>query len=238
MRAKRGGRLIRAPGSPHIGQGVHEVIGDHRGGYLLSLSKEVVRHDPVVAAQVNRDHRALVDIARACEPRHEAVIDGPVRIEEEKPALAALPPVQDVLADEVLEELRLAAPGRAGHIEMPAPLLFREDERLAVSARGDKQVVTGRSSHKPHRAPRSGGGVQDEPDLCLNDEKRASGQIEGLDGVFPNRVPVGLFCVPRMYFLCPLPVKFTPTAAEGYRQTPIAVCKCLLFVVVFEWYGT
>jgi len=28
-----------------------------------------------------------------------------VRIEEEKPTLAALPPVQDVLADEVFEEL-------------------------------------------------------------------------------------------------------------------------------------
>jgi hypothetical protein len=43
--------------------------------------------------------------------------------------------------------------------------------------------------------------VQDDPRLCLNDEKRASGQIEGLDGVFPNRAPVGLFCVPRMYSL-------------------------------------
>jgi len=119
------------------------------------------------------DHGALVDIARAGKPRHEAVVDGPVRIEKEKPALAALPPVHDVLADEVLEELRLAAPGRAGDVEMPAPLFSREDERLAVSARGDKQVVTGRSSHKPHRAPRSGGVVQDTPNY-VSARKNAS----------------------------------------------------------------
>jgi hypothetical protein len=97
-------RLIRAPCSPHIGQGVHEVVCDHRGGDLLAPPQEVVCHDPVVAAQVDRDHGALVDVARAGEPRHEAVIDSAVRIEEEEPALA-LPPFHDVLADEVLEEL-------------------------------------------------------------------------------------------------------------------------------------
>jgi hypothetical protein len=39
---------------------------------------------------------------------HEPVIDGAVRIEEEKPALAALSPVHDILTDEVLKEFRLA----------------------------------------------------------------------------------------------------------------------------------
>ena len=44
---------------------------------------------------------------------------------------------------------------------------------------------------------------------------------------------IGVF-MPRMYFLCPLPVKFTPTAAEGYQQTPIAVCKRLLLLWVLN----
>jgi hypothetical protein len=109
--AGKTGCLIRAPGSPHIGQGVYEVVSDHRGGNLLSPSQEVICHYPIVAAQVDRDYGALVDIARAGEPRHEAVIDGSVRIEEEESALTALSPVHDVLADEVLEEFRLAAPG-------------------------------------------------------------------------------------------------------------------------------
>jgi hypothetical protein len=130
-------------------------------------------------------------VARAGEPRHEAVIDGAVRIEEEKPALATLPPVQDVLADEVLEELRLADPGRAGDVEMPAPLFFREDERLAVSARGDKQVVTGRSSHKPHRAPRSGGGVQDTPIMSPRRKTRHGADRGVIRGV-PEWVPFPL----------------------------------------------
>ena len=113
---------------------------------------------------------------------YEPVIDGAVRIEEKEPALA-VSPVYDVLADEVLEELRLARAGAPRHVEMPAPLFFREHERLAATyARGDEQAVTGRSSHKPHRAPRSGGGVQDTPKLCLCEEKRATGQLEGLYG--------------------------------------------------------
>ena len=46
----------------------------------------------------------VVDVACTGMPRHEAVINGPMRIEEEEPALA-LPPFHDVLADEVLKEL-------------------------------------------------------------------------------------------------------------------------------------
>jgi hypothetical protein len=60
------------------------------GGYLLAPPQEVIRHHPIVAAQVDRDHGARVDVACAGEPRHEAVIDSAVRIEEEKPALAVL----------------------------------------------------------------------------------------------------------------------------------------------------
>jgi CHRD domain len=51
-------------------------------------------------------------------------------------------------------------------------------------------------------------------------EKRASGQIEGLDGVFPNRF-LGVFSVRLACTICPLPVKFTPTAdtaAEDRRR--------------------
>jgi hypothetical protein len=92
------------PGSPHIGQGVHEVIGDHRGGNLLSPPQEVVRYHPIIAAQVDRDHGALVDVARASELVHEAVIDCPMRIEEEKSAPTLLP-LHDILTDEVFEEL-------------------------------------------------------------------------------------------------------------------------------------
>jgi hypothetical protein len=47
-------------------------------------------------------------------------------------------PVHDVLADEVFEKLGLAAPGRARHVEMPAPLFSREHERLAVATASDE----------------------------------------------------------------------------------------------------
>jgi hypothetical protein len=59
-------------------------------------------------------------MARAGKPVHELVIDRPVRIKEEETALAALSPVLDVLADEVLKEFRLARAGGARHVEMAA----------------------------------------------------------------------------------------------------------------------
>jgi hypothetical protein len=59
--AGKTGRLIRAPGSPHICQGVYEVVGDHRGGNLLSPPQEVICHHPIIAAQVDRDDGARVD---------------------------------------------------------------------------------------------------------------------------------------------------------------------------------
>jgi hypothetical protein len=83
---------------------------------------------------------------------HDPVIDCSVWIKEEKPTLA-LSPVHDVLADEVLEEFRLAAPGRARHVEMAAALFSREYERRAAATLSDEQVVTGRSSHISPRTP-------------------------------------------------------------------------------------
>ena len=83
---------------------------------------------------------------------HEPVVDVSMGIKEEKPALA-LSPVHDVLADEVLDELRLARAGRARHVEVAAPLFSREYERIAMATLSDEQVVTGRSSHKPQNAP-------------------------------------------------------------------------------------
>jgi hypothetical protein len=101
--------------------------------------------------KVDRNHGALIDVAMTGKPLHEPVIEGAVRIKEEEPALA-ISPVSDVLADEMLEELRLARAGGARHVEMLASLFFCEDEGLAATyTRGDEQVVT--ASHKP-RTPR------------------------------------------------------------------------------------
>jgi hypothetical protein len=65
---------------------------------------------------------------------------------------------------------------------MPAPLFSREDERLAVSARGDEQVVTEDRPISPTEPPGAEQSLK-IPQICLCEEKRATGQIEGLYGV-------------------------------------------------------
>ena len=154
-------RLIRAPCPPDIGKRIDQVVGHNGSGHLLPLPQKVVCHHPIVAAQINRDDRSVIDVARAGEPLHDAVVNGPVRIEKQDPAFA-LPPVHDVLADEVFEEFRFAAPGRPHGVEMHAPLQGGEPELSPCPISSNQEIVTTGSRHKAQDRPVRGCVVEDD----------------------------------------------------------------------------
>jgi hypothetical protein len=91
--------LVRSARSPHMRHGLDKIGCYDAGVGSLPVSEHVVRDDPFVASEVNRNYRALQRLRG--HPFHEAVIEGAMGINEKKAAFA-FRPVQDVLPDKML----------------------------------------------------------------------------------------------------------------------------------------
>ncbi len=90
------------------------------------------------------------------EPGHDVVVDQPVRIEKNQPT-ATVPPIEDVLADAVFEEFRLAHASPAADIDVALTGGGRERDPSSTAEQiADFEGVAGHAGDLYHIAVANG----------------------------------------------------------------------------------
>jgi hypothetical protein len=103
--------------APDVGHGVRQIIHKHRWVGRLPLAEQIVRHDPIILTEVYGNDGNIQNAVVPRQPFDEAVIQRAMRIKEQQAALAPVP-LLDVLADYVLQKLRLAGSRASADIQV------------------------------------------------------------------------------------------------------------------------
>lgn len=129
-----------------MGHRLHNRIDNYGRVGSCALPQDVVRHRPIIAAQVDGNDGAIQLIER--QPCDEVVVERAMRIDHEQTASAASVG-KDVLPDQPFKKPALARSGVADDVQVGGTSITRENKRSPVSRNGaEREVVALRACHR------------------------------------------------------------------------------------------